>query len=685
MTDKNNIEILAPAGSFDALTAGVRCGANAVYFGGKAFNARRNADNFDGEKMKQAVSYCHGRGARAHITFNTLVTDGELNSAADELKRICAVGADVLILQDLGVIALAKACAPGLMRHASTQMSVQTPAGVKLLEQMGFSRVVLPREMSKAEIKEINERCNIETECFVHGALCMCLSGQCYLSSVLGQRSGNRGLCAQPCRLPFAAPGGTGWDLSLKDMSLVSYINEMSGLGVSSFKIEGRMKRPEYVAAAVTACVKSVSGGDSTEEQNDLRAVFSRSGFTDGYYTGNRGRDMFGIRRKEDVTAASSVFSKLQRLYDREQPLVPVSFCLTVRNDEKITLEAVSGAATAHVEGDVPQPAKSAPATADSLKEKLLKCGGTPFYVDECEVTVEDGLFVSAGEINALRRAALDDLLSQREKTAEKEFFPPEFSVKPHKTGDRKLYAYFMNADAVPENLTGIDTVFLPYDTEIEQMKKIAGQGVRVGAAIPTGLFSLEKKVYERLAVLKENGITLAHCGNLDGVAIAKNAGMEIHAGTGLNVFNSLSVQVLEDMGVSRAELSFELTLAQVQRVGGTLPRGIAAYGRLPLMTVRNCPLKNGRTCAECDKKGYLTDRMGVNFPVRCFGACSTVLNSRPVWLADRLNEIKNVDFLTLYFTTETKKECADVIDAYRTGAPCRGEFTRGLYYRGTV
>ncbi|MCQ2462048.1 MAG: DUF3656 domain-containing protein [Clostridia bacterium] len=685
MTDKNNIEILAPAGSFDALTAGVRCGANAVYFGGKAFNARRNADNFDDESMKRAVSYCHARGVKAHITFNTLVTDSELACAAEELERICACGADALILQDLGVIELAKNCAPDIARHASTQMSVQTPAGVKLLEGLGFSRVVLPREMTKDEIREINESCDIETECFVHGALCMCVSGQCYLSSVLGQRSGNRGLCAQPCRLPFAAPGGTGSDLSLKDMSLVSHIKEMSELGVSSFKIEGRMKRPEYVAAAVTACVKSAAGGDCTQEQNDLRAVFSRSGFTDGYYTANRGRDMFGIRRKEDVTSASAVLSKLQRLYDKEQPLMPVRFMLTVRKDEKISLSAKSGEAFAYIEGSVPQPAKSAPATAEGLKEKLLKCGGTPFYVEECEAEVEDGLFVSASEINALRRAALDDLLSQKGQTEKKKFIPAEYSVKPHKTGDTHIYAYFMYADSVPDDLTGIDTAFLPYDADISLMKKIGSAGVRIGAAIPGGLFSLEKKIYDRLLVLKENGITTAYCRNLDAVAIAKKAGMEIHGGTGLNVFNSMSVNSLEKLGVSETTLSFELTLSQAQRIGGEMKRGIVAYGRLPLMTVRNCPLKNGRTCAECDKKGFLTDRMGVKFPVRCSGACSEILNSRPVWLADRLSEIKNMDFITLYFTTETKKECADIISAYLTGSSCKGEFTRGLYYRGVM
>ena len=309
----NKPEILAPAGSFDSLTAAVRCGADAVYLGGRELNARRNAANFSDEELAQAVEYCHARGVKVYITLNTLVRDDEMETAMNAVRCACDVKADALILQDIGLTSLIRRAAPDMPLHASTQTSVQTLDGIKMLADMGFCRAVLPRELSKKEIEKIAAQSPIELEMFVHGALCMCLSGQCQLSAVLGSRSGNRGLCAQPCRLPFAADGGTGHDLSLKDMSLIEYLPELAQMGVLSFKIEGRMKRPEYVAAAVTACKKSLAGESAAEYEHTLGAIFSRSGFTSGYYNGALGRDMFGVRRKEDVTAAKDVLSPLAR------------------------------------------------------------------------------------------------------------------------------------------------------------------------------------------------------------------------------------------------------------------------------------------------------------------------------------------------------------------------------------
>ena len=244
-------EILAPAGSFEALTAAVRSGADAVYFGTGNFNARRNASNFSGDDLQRAVDFCHERNVKVHITLNTLVKDSEMSELKESVRRICKSGADALILQDIGVLRVVKDICPDIELHASTQMSVGTLDGIRTLADLGFSRAVLPRELSKDEIKYLCENSPIELEMFVHGALCMCVSGQCLLSAFLGSRSGNRGLCAQPCRLPFTAENGTGHDLSLKDLSLIEYAPILSKTGISSFKIEGRMKRPEYVAAAV--------------------------------------------------------------------------------------------------------------------------------------------------------------------------------------------------------------------------------------------------------------------------------------------------------------------------------------------------------------------------------------------------------------------------------------------------
>ena len=351
---KKKVEILAPAGSYESVVAAVRCKADAVYMGAKAFNARIKADNFEGDLLKEAVELCHSHRMKVHVTMNTLISDGEISAALDVLKDVCTSGADAVILQDVGFAELVRKACPGLERHASTQMSVQTVAGVKLLEEMGFDRVVLPREMNKAEVKKIKDNTDVEIEMFVHGAHCMSVSGQCYMSSMFGGRSGNRGLCAQPCRLPFAAENGTGFDLSLKDLSLAEKLDEIQTIGVDSVKIEGRMKRPEYVAAAVTAIRQSRDGEDNEEMLRKLRGVFSRSGFTDGYFENQRGREMFGTRQKEDVTAATSGLLKdLARLYEKEQPRLGVDFHLTVIGGEKVSLSASCDGELVFVESDI--------------------------------------------------------------------------------------------------------------------------------------------------------------------------------------------------------------------------------------------------------------------------------------------------------------------------------------------
>ena len=277
-------EILAPCGSAEALTAAVRSGADAVYFGAGDFNARRNADNFDGEAFSRAAEICRLHGVRFHVTLNTLAADSQLAALQQTVQRTCREAADALILQDLGALRLVRQMCPDMEKHASTQMSVGTRAGLSLLRSRGLTRAVLPRELSASEIEALCKDKPLELEMFVHGALCMCVSGQCLLSAMLGSRSGNRGLCAQPCRLSFAAEGGTGHDLSLKDLSLLENAQTLAALQIDSFKIEGRMKRPEYVAAAVTACKSALDGTYTAQQKAELGALFSRSGFTDGYF-----------------------------------------------------------------------------------------------------------------------------------------------------------------------------------------------------------------------------------------------------------------------------------------------------------------------------------------------------------------------------------------------------------------
>lgn len=673
-----NIEILAPAGSMESVIAAVRSGANAVYLGTKDFNARRNADNFDCDGLKNAVDYCHKHGVKVHLTLNTLIADGELDDAQEAVRIACEAGVDAIIVQDLGLADIIHRCAPDMPMHASTQMSVQTPAGLKKLKKLGFTRAVLPRELSKEEIKSLCENSPIELECFVHGALCMCVSGQCYFSAMLGSRSGNRGACAQPCRLPFGVPYGTGHDLSLKDLSLVDYIREMADAGVCSFKIEGRMKRPEYVAAAVKACRNAVDGIVDNELKNDLRSVFSRSGFTDGYYKNKLGVGMFGTRQKDDVTAAAGVLKKLERLYEKEVADTKVDFAFTGVLGEPLSLAAQAGGKNVFVESQTqPQPALNKATTEESVRAQLEKCGGTRFFSGEIDIELDEGVFIPVSELNKLRRDALEKL-ENGNSTGVKEFKNEFVSVKPHQGGKKRLICRFSDIESIPENWDYIEQIIIPLGKE-NQVKR----SVRVSVEVPRGIFSDDKKILRQLNEAKEYGITEAWAGTLDGIALIQKAGLKANAFFGSNIFNSRSVKVLEDMGVNKILLSAELTMAQAQAIDGEAPRGVLAYGRLPLMLVRNCPQKNGKSCAECKQNGKLVDRKGVEFPIECRMGTNDILNSVPVFMADRLNEIRNMDFMLLYFTKETKETVSAVISSYIRSGKAKGDFTRGLFYRG--
>ena len=674
-------EILAPAGSMQALEAAVRCGANAVYLGGKEFNARRNASNFTDEELAHAVEYCHARNVKVYVVLNTLVADNEMKTAYEAVKRACKINADALILQDLGLASLVRRVAPDMPIHASTQMSVQSADGIEILETLGFSRAVLPRELSEKEISAISSQTDTELECFVHGALCMCVSGQCLMSSVLGGRSGNRGLCAQPCRLPFGVNSKGGNNLSLKDLSLVEELGRLEKAGVCSFKIEGRMKRPEYVAAAVTACKKSIYNNDYNN--SELEAVFSRSGFTKGYFDGKLGKDMFGIRRKEDVEGAANVLSSLQRLYDNENPLISADFYLEFKENQPMKLRAEALGFTVEAVSDkFPQKALNKPLSKQELVQRISKCGGTQFKANKVDIDFDEGLNASAGAINALRRDVLlllEKALVQREDEKVEDYKP---CYTPHNAQPMSLYARFFKEEQIPENLSGIKRVILPLEIANETVKELYEKGIEPVIEIPAAVFSNSGKYIKRLKELKNCGVSLTWVSTLDGIGISQKAGLDFASGFGMNIYNSEAAAELEKLGAKDFLVSCELTLSEAARLGGELPRGAMIYGRIPLMLTRNCPVKNKLTCAECGGKSFLVDRMGVEFPVVCKNGASVILNSRPVWLADKANEIRNLDFGVLYFTNETKAECESVISAYNNNEKAIGEFTRGLYFR---
>lgn len=669
-------EILAPVGNEESLKSAVLSGADAVYFGMGNFNARRNAQNFTGDQIRQAIEYCHARGVKVHITLNTLIKDCELSEVYDCIRQIASLQADAVIVQDLGVARAVKAICPDLEMHASTQMSVGTLEGLYTLKELGFSRAVLPRELSFNEIKYLCENSPIELEIFIHGALCMCVSGQCLMSAVLGSRSGNRGLCAQPCRLPFRAEKGTGHDLSLKDLSLIEHIPELSEMGICSFKIEGRMKRPEYVSAAVKACKKSVKGEYNFDLEKDLRDLFSRSGFTDGYFAGNLGHDMFGYREKENVQSATKeLLNKYAINFEKETPRYKVIFEFGGKIGEKAFVSAKCNGYSVSVTSEMLCEAPiNRPISPDRVKDALSKCGGTQFEAEGVEILGEVDYSLPVSALNSMRREALlmleQEILGKNNRT----LFPSPVPTEIPSENRREIYCRFDNAEQIPENIDA-DIIFVPLGTDNEIIKA-HGYGVE----LPHGMFGNGEKVEK---ILNNSSAEYCLCHTLDAVSIAKKCGKKVIASPSMNIFNSLSMDTAKKLGIHKVIVSNECTLEKFPKISSSVPKGITVYGRTPLMLTRNCPIKNGKTCAECKRQSEITDRKGISFPVKCHMGYSEILNSRPLYMADRMREIPPCDILFFNFTTEYKWEIEQILKSYENEEKPTGEFTRGLLYRG--
>lgn len=684
-------EILAPAGSMEALEAAVRCGADAVYLGQKSFSARASSRNFDREELQTAVRYAHRFGVKIHQALNILVFDREYEALRECIRAACEAGVDALIVQDWGVASVVRELAPEMPLHASTQMAVCSPAGVRAAEELGFSRVVLARELSKEEIAAIRHSTSLEIETFVHGAHCMCMSGQCYMSAFFGGKSGNRGQCAQPCRLPFTAgcPGvkSAGESvLSLKDMSLVERLPELAAMGIDSFKIEGRMKRPEYVAAAVAACRKALDG--ETPDLETLRAVFSRSGFTSAYFDDKLTKEMFGFRRREDVQAAAPVLKSLAGLYHKDVQRVPVRMELLLEPEKPVRFTLSDGEFLAAVEGEVPREAVSAPVDRQTAEKFLSKLGGTPYYPAEFRAEIAPGLTLPASAFNAVRREAVQKLDALRENRAvpflEKDL-PASFVLRENRVSPQK-WGKFESAEQLPDRWEQkLDRVLLSLP-ELEQHPALwADCPQKFTAVLPRFLFDREEDFLARLVKLRESGIGSVFCENIGHITLAKEAGMEPFGGAPLNIAGSAAAVSAAKLGLKAIVSSAEQKLDDARRMDCPIPMGGVVYGRLPLMSVRSCPVKAQIGCARCRRQGFLTDRKGISFPVRCDfdKSVSFIYNSVPVVLSDRLPEIRFWDFWLFDFSLDSKEEAAAVLERYRAGLKPEGAYTRGLYYRG--
>ncbi len=668
-------EILAPVGGEEQLIAAVRAGADAVYLGTTAFNARRGAVNFDADGLGNAVSYCHARGVNVHVTLNTLVTDRELADVKKEIESIAKSGADAVIVQDLAVLSLLKSCCPDIALHASTQMTLHNLDGVLQARELGFSRAVLARELELGEIRTIAGLSGIETEVFLHGALCMSVSGACYLSSVIGGRSGNRGRCAQPCRLDFRTDDGEAYALSLKDMSYIEHMQELAEAGVCSFKIEGRLKRAEYVASAVKAARDALDG--IAPDMDTLRSVFSRGGFTDGHLTGKRG-NMFGIREKE--ADESDALARARAIYRNERQSVGVSMKLTC--GDRCALTVSDGVHTETVFGARAEKALSAEFNKEKALGNLSKLGGTPFYLENADICVPRGMTLPYSQINAMRREAAAMLLEKRGETCEKACFDVQ-TVKPAPhvtTGKELLYARFSRTDQVCA-ADSFEYIVLPADEILRAPEKTQRFEHKLIAELPAIVFQKDMPALkEKLNGLKRLGVTGAYVENAGVLRAAREAGFELRGGAGLNILNSVSLSEYERMGLLDAVLSFEINASSVASLGGYIKRGAIGYGYLPLMRMRACPFaRNG--CKDCKSVRRLKDRTGAEFMADCCNKRFTTLyNSVPLYIGDKTPD--GLDFSLLYFTFEDRKRAEEVTELYKNKRPFDEGRTNGLYFR---
>ena len=671
------------------LSAAVFSGADAVYLGLTGFNARRTAGNFTPDELREAVQFCHARGVKVHVTLNTLVYGRELPGLADAVRAVAEAGADAVISDDLATAQLVKSIAPTLHLHGSTQMSIHTPEGAKELAELGYDRVILARELSLQEIREVCAASPIEVEVFIHGALCMSVSGQCMMSAFLGGRSGNRGACAGPCRLPFDAspalrPGkpGKACHLSLKDMDLIPYLRDLMDAGVASVKIEGRLRTPEYAAAAVTAC-RCAREGQPYDEQL-VRDIFSRSGFTDGYLLNRNDGAMFGVRTEADAAATKAAAPKARELFRRELPRVPVHYTLEGGVEDggiKLTAADEDGNRVILYSADEPQPAQKDP--LPGIERALAKTGGTPFVMAELAVKTDDPGFLPGSAWNELRRDALDKLLQKRSAAAPHAVQPytlPDFAAHPA-GGLPALMARFATVAQCPaEYAEPLSLLVFPLS---EAAAVPAAWRKKTLLELPRITFgAAEAKTAAAVAALNPEEFGGLVINNPAQLRYTKN--WRKYGGLGLNVTNPMSAARYAALGLQGMLLQPETALSAMQEVAPGVPTAALCYAHLPLMLTRACPLRNVHTCAECTGGGTLRDRKGRDFTVTCSApggaGLRTVFNPVPLYMGERLTEMP-VDYAVAAFTTESPARAAQILAALFAHQPFDAEFTRGLYY----
>ena len=682
-------EILSPAGGAEHARAAVFSGADAVYLGLKAFSARAGAQNFSAEDLRETVAFCHERGVKVYAAVNTMIFDSELKELEEALKLLCETGVDALIVQDLAVAELVKKCCPGLPLHASTQMTLHTRRGEQFAAKLGMTRTVLSRELDMKTIAELSGG-DMETEVFVHGALCMSVSGQCLMSAAAGGRSANRGACAQPCRLPCSVKkGGDTYALSLKDMSVLPRLRELEAAGVDSMKIEGRMKRPEYCALSAH-CAKAALKGERYDGRL-LERVFSRGGFTDGYLDGERGIGMFGRRTAEDAKEANAAYPKIHELYRHEYKRSKLDFFVTVKKGEPLRVSACDeNSLFAEYTGSEPAEAVNKPVTEQSVCERLSKLGDTFFEAGSFTCDIGEELSVPASELNEARRSVCEQLTALRREHYSRSvpFTPHSFDISPRARKEGFGLRLELTSAEQLAKLTPADTelAFLPL--EIKELRRALEHfpAEKLGVAMPRFTFD-EAKQEQLLKEAAALGIKDILCTNFAHIITAGALGLTAHAAHGLNTANTPALGRLKELGCADAVVSAEMKTGQINALGGDIPIGVLAYGRLPLMLTVNCPIMAQAGCNNCTGKVF--DRTGRAFPVKCSKkrGYTEILNSDTLCISDKLDDFAAADYLELLFYKEPPERVAEIVRLFKKRRPLTdsGTVTRGLYYRGVT
>ena len=672
MKNSRKTELLAPAGRWEALCAAVQNGADAVYIGEQSFSARKNAQNFTWEEVGEAVRYCHVRGVRVHLALNTLVSDKELKTYENAVVKAANAGVDALIIQDIGAAQIARSVCPEMELHASTQLTACNIYDVEALSNMGFSRVVLARELSMEEIRHIHENTDTELEAFVHGALCISFSGKCLMSSFIGGRSGNRGMCAQPCRQKYNFGQKNGYFLSPRDLCLADNLKEMCDAGITSFKIEGRMKSAQYVAAVTGVYRKYLDSLSSLKKEDEeyLEKIFVRGdGFTKGYFSGYNTPEIMNYSISNDkltLRADEAALKEAENTYRNgaENKKISVDATFTVRRNEPSSLSLTDGINTVTVYGTEGEIAQNLPLTKERAYSQIAKLGQTPFSLNSFEFIADEGLTLRASELNLVRREAANALMEKRAQIIPKETF--EYSYPQNKnyiSRKKPLISVQVRTKEQFEGAKKADRVLVPLSLWSEIVPD-----ERCFVLLPQVVLDEEKTEKQISQIPRTYGVYASTPGML---SLAKKQGRKVYADWGMNIYNSVSALSLEDIceGIT---LSTELSLSEIAQITSKtrLLCEAVCHGYQCVMTSRACLIRGITGRCDCKEPISIKDKTGAQFTLigDSDTHINTVLNSRITFMADKLKEVykSNIGAIRIVFLAEGKTETEKVIKMYR-------------------